>query len=400
MIPAPVRLRELLRSAALSAASLLVVFGVLEVGVRLFVPGKLWRFIDATTDWQLDKELGWVHRPNLDLEGRFDEQPIRFRTSRDGLIPFTAVPERASDTQLRVMVFGDSMVVGRRLPQDRIYTARLEALLREQGVRAEVINAGVQGYSTDQALLLMRRWLPVYQPDVVFYGSTFNDFGGNALDHAHGQAKPRYELDTRGRLNLEAPQLAEEMQRTGGLGFRSWIQHSAFYRVLQPRIHVLRARLFGFDERVLLGIYEEAYVDTRFARRFDWELFGAMLLRMRDTARSAHAQFVYFAHPEVGEVWEPYIESVCTQFSIPRRLYDPHAMERRALKIATERGIEVVPLIDAFRAAPQRGPFHLIASGDPHLSESGHALLAELLAARLVADREAQCAAGDSTRCR
>jgi lysophospholipase L1-like esterase len=393
-----VKARELLRSAALSAASLLVLLFALEAGVRLFVPAKVWRFVDASTDWQLDPELGWVNQPNLDFEGRFDEEPIRFRTSRDGLIPASAVPERAPEKRLRVMVFGDSMVVGRRVQQDQIYTARLEAMLRDRGVRAEVINAGVQGYSTDQALLLMRRWLPIYRPDVVMYGSTFNDFGGNALRHAHGQAKPRFDLDVRGHLRLERPELAPRV-RGAGRGFKSWIQYSALYRALQPRIHLLRARMFGFDERVLFGIYEEAYIDPRFARRFDWELFGALVRRMRDTARGARAQFLYFAHPEVGEVWEPYIEGVCRAYGIPRRFYDPRAMERRAAEVAAQHGVAYVPLIDAFRAAPERGPFHLLPS-DPHLGPAGHALLAELLAARLVSDLDAQCAAGDSTRCR
>ena len=362
----------------MSAATLIVLVGVLEAGVRLVVPEQYWRFRDATSDWQLDPELGWVNRPGLDVESRFKTDLIRFRTNRDGLFPAGVTRERPPDTALRVMVFGDSMVVGREIPQDQIYTARLEGLLREQGIRAQVINAGVQGYSTDQVLLLMQRWLPVYRPDVALYGSTHNDLGGIELDFANGQGKPRFTLDGDGSLQLERPRLASEIRRYGR-GIRAWIQWSAFYRVLQPRIAMLRARLIGFDERVMLGLYEEAYVHPSFADRVDWRLYGALVGRMRDVANDAGARFLLFAHPEVGEVWEPYIEQTCANLGATRSQYEPHAMERRIAETAAQQRVDFAPLIDAFRGRQERGPFHLLPT-DAHLSPAGHALLAESLA--------------------
>jgi lysophospholipase L1-like esterase len=377
-VPPP---RDLLRSAILSLATLIVLAIVLESGVRLVVPQQYWRFRDATADWQLDPTLGWVNQPDLDVESRFQEVPIRFRTNRDGLIPATAAPERSRDTALRVMVFGDSMVVGREIPQDQTYTVRLEEQLRARGIRAEVINAGVQGYSTDQVLLLMQRWLPVYRPDLALYGSTHNDLGGIELDYANGQAKPHFAIEGDGSLRLLRPRLGAEIQRYGG-GLRTWIQWSAFYRLLQPRIAMLRARFIGFDQRVMLGLYEEAYVRPGFADRVDWRLYGALVGRMRDTARDAGARFEFFAHPEVGEVWDPYIEQTCVNLGAARSQYDPHAMERRIIEVAREQRVEFVPLIDDFRSRQQRGPFHLLPT-DAHLSPAGHELLAELLASRI-----------------
>jgi lysophospholipase L1-like esterase len=379
------RIRELAASAALAVASLVTFVGLLEIGVRLFVPAERWRFLDSATDWKLDPKLGWAHRPDIDVTSRVGgEQPIRFRTSHDGLIPASATPERRPGT-LRIMVFGDSMVVGRILPQETIYTARLEAILNERGLRAEVINAGVQGYSTDQALLAMERWVPVYRPDVVLYGSTFNDFGGNALDHAYEQAKPRFVLEGPGRLRLQLPQLASEVHRLGG-GFAAVIQYSALYRLLQPRIYQLRASPTAVTSRVLLGLYDDAFVRPRVADSLDWRLYAALVARMRDTARSAGARFAFFAHPEIGEVWDPYIEIVCASLAVPRERYDPYTMERRLTALAAHEEIEFIPLVDEFRSRQQEGPFHLVP-GDQHLNTTGHELLARTLAARLLADR-------------
>src|SRR5262249_10478624 len=230
---------------------LALLLGLLEAGVRLFVPAWRWRFVDAPADWRLDDEIGWVNRPDLDVTSTSERGSVRFRTNPDGLIPFDATREQPPGA-VRVMVSGASMVVGRAVAQDAIYTARLEVLLRQRGIPADVVNAGVQGYSTDQALLLMQRWVPVYRPDLVLYGSTLNDYGGNVLERAYEQAKPVFRMDERGRLRLALPRLDVEIHRFGA-GPRRWLQDSALYRLVQPGIFLLRARLFGFEEGLLLG---------------------------------------------------------------------------------------------------------------------------------------------------
>jgi len=282
------------------------------------------------------------------------------------------------------MVFGDSMVVGRSVAQDEIYTARLEALLRERGIPADVVNAGVQGYSTDQALLLMQRWVPVYRPDLVLYGSTLNDYGGNALDSAYGQAKPVFWIDERGRLRLALPRLAPEIHRFGA-GPRRWLQDSALYRLVQPGIFLLRARLFGFQEGILLGTQQGVYLHDGTIDRLDWPLYEALVVRMKETAERSGARFLFFAHPEVGEVWEPYIETVCRRLGLPRDAYDASAMERRLAAMAERRGLDFLEANPVFRANAERGPFHFVPE-DAHLNPAGHALLAEALADRIAAE--------------
>jgi lysophospholipase L1-like esterase len=360
----------------LAFASLLLTFVVLEVAVRLLVPAPLWRFRDGTHDWQLDRELGWVNRPDLDVESVAFGALIRFRTNPDGLIPAAARRPRSPGTS-RIMVFGDSVVVGRDVPQTDNYSAQLESILRERGGKVEVINAGVLGYSTDQALLLMQRWLPEYRPDLVIYGSTLNDFGGNALAKANAQAKPRFEMSG-GELRLELPVLASEIQRLGG-GPRTWIQQSAFYRAVQPRLMVLRARLGGSDQRLVMGDLDGLYTDARVRDSLDWELFAALLKRMQQVSRNHGAEFRFLAHPDAGEVWEPFIQQMCEHLGVTRSAYDQFVMQRRQAQVAAAHEIGFLSVVEPFLAQPERGPFHLLPY-DMHLSVSGHRVLAEALA--------------------
>jgi lysophospholipase L1-like esterase len=274
------------------------------------------------------------------------------------------------------------MVVGRAVQQEVTYTARLQARLRERGLAAEVINAGVQGYSTDQALLLLERLLPLYRPDVVLYGSTLNDFGGNELSHANGQAKPRFLL-IGDALDLVPPQIANEIRPIGS-GPRAWIQRSAFYRALQPRIFTLRARFSGWQQRNLMGLMLEIYVNPEALEQIDWKLFAALVERMQRSANVAGARFFLFSHPEIAEVWPAYIEKVRRGLGPQILRYDPLAAQRRVEVAARAVGVEFLPVAPRFREQTARGPFHLVPY-DGHLNESGHELLAEVLADEILA---------------
>src|SRR5262249_4826093 len=148
---------------------------------------------------------------------------------------------------------------------------------------------------------------------------------------------------------------------------------------------LLRARLFGFEEGLLLGSEQGVYLQDGTIDRLDWPLYEALVVRMKETAERSGARFLFFAHPEVGEVWEPYIEVVCRRLGLPRDAYDESAMERRLAAMAERRGIDFLAANPAFRASAGRGPFHLVPS-DAHLNEAGHALLAEVLADRIAGE--------------
>jgi len=372
---------ELRRTLPLAIGSLVVLALVLELATRALLPEGYWRHRDGTADWQLDPEIGWVNRPNLDAESRDLDRVLHYRTNPDGVAPAEAGRERKPGV-LRIMIFGDSMVVGRSLPQEETYTVRLEARLRERGLEAEVINAGVQGYSTDQALLLLERLVPLYRPDVILFGSTSNDFGGNELSNAAGQAKPRFLL-IGDALHLVPPQIADEIRPLGS-GPRAWIQRSAFYRALQPRIFTLRARFSSWQQRSLMGLMLEVYTDPAALEQIDWPLFSALVERMQRSSKAAGARFFLFSHPEVAEVWPPYIESVRQELRAQVFRYDPLAAQRRSEIAARAVGVEFLPVAVRFREQTARGPFHLVPY-DGHLSSAGHDLLAEALADEILA---------------
>ena len=348
--------------------------------VRLFAPAWLWRYRDATADWRRDPELGWTQKPNLDVKSRIPGRDwiVRFQTNPDGITPAVARRRRQPGTR-RIMIFGNSTVLGRSVPRDRTVTKQLERLLNRCGVKTEVINAGVQGYSTDQVLLHIQRLAPLYRPDIVMYGFCLNDLGGIGLRRAYGLPKPMFMTRARDQLELLPPELDRSSIPSFGRGPRKWLQFSALYRLLQPRILLIRSQMMSWEERNLLGLPDEIYYRGLARRHANGELFrGIAQTNEHRLPREWSAVLFLFApvHPRsVGSLHSPR--------SNPIRLapgeYNRYALENFLVATAKEISVGFCPLVDHFVSQQNRGPFHLLPR-DPHCNPAGYRMQAEALA--------------------
>jgi len=380
------RLKEIAVNIFLLSLTIFISLCICEYGVRKFTPEYLWKFRDATSDWELDSELGWVQKPNLDVQSLTGHGwMVRFRTNIDGFTPSTAVRDRKKDL-VRIMIFGDSTVVGRAVPQDHTLHVFLQKELERQGWNVEVYNAGVQGYSTDQSLLAMQRFLPLYKPDIVLYGLCDNDFGGISESRVTKNNKPRFTLDPDNNLTV-IPSEAQNKISEFGSGWRLLLQKSALYRFLQPTILRLRAKVGGWKMRNLLGVANNLYYDPSTVEKYDWPLFELLVTKMKQIAEENSATFYFYLHPAVGEVWEPYIQKTKRELNLPDSQYNRYVLEHRLIKIANKREIGFVPLIDFFLKKQSDGPFHLLPR-DPHANQVGYELTAKALANKLIFEKK------------
>jgi len=358
---------------------------ILEISIRIFVPNNMWQFRDATSDWQLDALLGWVQKPNLSVTTMTEYGwSVKFETNEDGLTPSTVKRQRKTD-KMRIMIFGDSTVVGRSAPQNKTINAQLELFLKKRGMDVEVINAGVQGFSTDQALLRLEKLLPLYKPDIVLHAVCTNDFGGIVSDRVFNISKPKFILNSIGKLKLLKPIHQAKEIKMIGQGTLKWIQFSALYRILQPKIIKLRAWFGNWEERNLMGLSQDIYYDPEALARIDWKLFKALIKRMQKISEDYGAAFYFYSHPDLSEVWDPFINIIKQKAAIDGDSYDRYAIENRLSKIAGTAGINFIPLIDFFLSNKSKGPFHLLPR-DPHCNPVGYTLTAQVLTNRIARD--------------
>jgi lysophospholipase L1-like esterase len=133
-----------------------------------------------------DAVVGYRLAPNYENQegmftgsiGRFSFKfPMHFHTNANGYMQREEVASTKQKDSLRIVAVGESTTQGHHV--DQSYPSVLRNLIRSTTNYpggAEVINAGVQGYISDQWTLLAERELAALRPDIVVLYAGWNDF--------------------------------------------------------------------------------------------------------------------------------------------------------------------------------------------------------------------------------
>lgn len=362
-------LKNILSGLFTSFISLIVLLLLLEGGVRLFVDESAYIIVLGEDTWAKDDVVGWTNKPNFEITRKSRGKWLTFKTNEDGMRPYTTKREKEENV-FRVMLVGNSTVAALDVTENVSIHYLLDSLLNANGLTAEVINAGVNGYSTDQTLLALKKNIELYHPDLVAYGFCMNDLLANASTTAYGKNKPAYQLEN-GKLNavpLPAPnnEIGNSIDKTN---IRSIIANSAFYGVLRPYVQKTRMALAD-QEKINQGgdfSYFEKPIDAP-----ELKLLSLLLLEMENTCEKNEARFLFYCHPEVATVWPPYRKAVGYE-DLPVDI-----LENKLKEIADLDSLDFVPMVDYYLSQLDRGPFHLLPD-DPHCNGQGYLLQAECL---------------------
>ena len=124
--------------------------------------------------------LGWVPRPSVRETIAGVTYIINSRDSINSLgFRGEEISQEKPEGSLRILCLGDSCTYGAMVSDKDAYPAVLERLLaaKLRPRQVEVINGGVVGYSSLQALLLLQEKGFALQPDIVTICVGFNDAG-------------------------------------------------------------------------------------------------------------------------------------------------------------------------------------------------------------------------------
>lgn len=172
---ATIERRALAQNAALSTASVLFVFFVIEAGVRLLSHQRGGKEQRETHRYAVyDPVLGWRKSPSREVTFSRRDFVTKIRINSQGLRDRER-PVPKPQGEFRVVALGDSFVEAFMMKDEETPSARLLAYLHGPGCSIDVINGGTFGYSTDQEYLAYDRDLYRYQPDVVVLFAYHND---------------------------------------------------------------------------------------------------------------------------------------------------------------------------------------------------------------------------------
>lgn len=186
-------LKRILGNLALLLLTLALTFSLCEFAVRLLYKDSTVLFPRYHTDYQYGRYTIRGIRPNSEFRHTSVDGSWVFNTNNKGFRSTVNVDYAKPAGIKRVLGLGDSHTQGYEVHQEATFSAVLERYLAHRGIKAEVLNAGVSGYSTAEALALLENEGYKYSPDLVVLGFYANDFADNLKAGL-------FEIDSQGRL--------------------------------------------------------------------------------------------------------------------------------------------------------------------------------------------------------
>lgn len=353
--------------------SVLIGFAIFEGGLRLT------SFAPEESGNRFDPELGWSKQPGVVIERSRAEFDVTLEINEHGLrddpLPDPAKP----DGVFRIVCLGDSFTMGYTVQRDELFVDLLERWWQSEGRSIELINAGVEGYSTDQAA----RWLELhgetFEPDLVIYFPYENDIYWNGQKNYLRYPKPRYMPAGR----LEARKLEDP-------GPRHWTQNWATTKALNALAGVLRGARKGAEWFTPEG--SDAPMPREFAPLLNdapdfltadpenplGRTRGA-LVAMHRAAKSAGANLLVVPIPSRADVSPKYAESFgADELGLTLDQWNPARSVDLFLDLAEAEGVKTLDVRSTFKALIADGK-QLYYRLDWHLRGTGNRELARFL---------------------
>jgi hypothetical protein len=172
-------LKKALVNALLLILALSVSFGAGEVIVRVIYGDSVSLFPRYHADYRYgDYTLRGI-RPNAVFRHTSADGSWEFITNNRGFRNTRDFEYQKPAGTIRVLSLGDSHTQGYEVRQEATFSAVLQRYLTGRGRKTEVINAGVSGFSTAEALAFLENEGVRYEPDIVVLGFYANDFEDN-----------------------------------------------------------------------------------------------------------------------------------------------------------------------------------------------------------------------------
>jgi hypothetical protein len=343
---------------AFGLAAYALLFG--EIFVRVFAPQSF-----VPRDIVAAPYGVRMNRPGASYEQRTPEMRSRVSINANGLrAPRDFTIEKPAGIR-RIAAFGDSYLLGYEASYDEIATTQLERALQKTKCPVEVLNFAVSGFGSAEMLRTLEKAGLAYQPDVIIFSWHHTDpddtLRANLYDLEGGAL-----VDT-GESYLPA------------MGARRAVEENPAFRFLARHSHlftIVREKASRFIRRAMAGhVLSRKTTGGAQEERMAGPLDLAILARAEALARSAGAAFFVVDVPSVQSR---------TRFRSSFRLL-PEALAARANFISP---------LSAFEAAAGPGEKLYWEKGHKHLTPRGNAVLAAVIAERLLADPESYDALG------
>ena len=399
--------RTLLATCTLFLGSVLLALAISEVVLRLVTknPSVYYRRVSGDEPYQPDPNLGWRLTPNARMRIYSPEYDFRAAVNSRG-IRGPEIPASGPD-ECRILIIGDSFAAGFTVDYKATSGQVLQKLLEQSGNRhCKVVSAGVDGYSTDQELLLFQKMAPELAPTLTILFFYFNDVYCNISTTCFGYNKPVFQMTNGDQLSLTntpVPENRNEYKKTGvvtiketepaNYSLRQWMQaHSHLYRLLRREVQIalgqqdripLRSAMFITPLPELFRVFSHPYDETT---EKAWRITEKLIMQMDVTARNNGSDFMVFHVPMRGTIHQQEWDRALQAHNLDINNWNSSLVEMKLGEICKKNRMKCILPAERFRLLTEREPGNrrYYLSNDPHWNEAGHILVAEKIKASAV----------------
>jgi hypothetical protein len=351
---------RLFNSILAALVAILLFGGAMEGGLRLIGFGP------PTTLNRFDAVTGWSKTPGLEVQRSGKEYEVDFAFNSVGLRDDEGVlPDSKKSDQKRILVLGDSFVLGFSVQRQDLFVDLLDG---RWGSQAETVNVGTEGWSTDQAVAWLEDQGNDWQPDVVLLMPYENDLYWNTRQQYMRHPKPRYsEAGERGSQGLTDPGPAPLRDRSALA--RLFLSKTGSL----PRIESNGHRLLA-EHGVLL---ENGGPDGDAIRRHTSGCFKALARWSQENGTPVLICPIP-AHSAVDEAYAQDVFGPLVLGGLGRSAWDANRPVDLFLELAAAEGLATLDARPALSASLEKGeqPYFSI---DWHLNPTGNRVLADVL---------------------
>jgi hypothetical protein len=372
--------RKLLFRLSVPAAAVFLTLLALEAAVRVYHAAERRRETPAGNPTAHEPLHITTGEPYLyGLNPRHPE--ISVQGTRDQAV---AVPK--PEGVFRVLVLGDSVAYGAALPPELTFPNQLEMLLRAKYPTAEVVNAGVSGYTAYNELQYYLARGREFGADVVIVAFCLNDAVNPRL-HWGGAPGVRFPTEAIPNPAYDREHILPKISGPGGRARRSppeegaWrrlLNRSKLYRAVAPGVvglfrrgdEMLAHTAEGWP--VYLTAEDEISIETLMGDTPEWRWLTDIYTRLDAAVRADDARLFVALFPLAYQLEEGY----------------PFLPQRRLAAFCEQEGVAALDLTPTFARRGRGRVFMLNNSGYYdvwHLSGEGHRLAAEELLRSLAA---------------
>lgn len=338
----PYRLKKILHSqhfqkSILVFMSIFTILLVCEFISYLLFKDKIGIFPRYVTNAQYDDFRIRRNMPNAHYWHKSSDGQWEFFINSQGFRDKREFDYQKPPGVIRVLVLGDSFTIGFEVHQEETYAAVIEHYLKQNGVNAEVINAGMSGNSNAEELIFFEQEGWKYQPDIVVLGYYVNDLDDNIKSDLYHLVQCELTLNKREYL----PAIKISNFLNSFVIYRWLSEQSYFLNLIINAITEFSKQRLAQNNMAVINTEEAGEHDATITIQDYKEMLSMALVKEIYTLAEAHnAYFILLDIPDrdlkpsfphqdnchVGKVADAYIDSAALLIKYQGKidLYQPH----------------------------------------------------------------------------